>query len=104
MTRTITVFLAEAFTTEPGKGNRAGVVLDAAGLSDAAMQVVADRSVSRYLGRQGVAMGREGVIEVTVTRDSGGPHKVQVGGTAVEAGRMEIEMSDENNSTLATVL
>ncbi|XXJ21542.1 PhzF family phenazine biosynthesis isomerase [Desulfovibrio caledoniensis] len=66
--------------------------------------VLPDRPVFRYLGRQGVAMGSEGVIEVTVTRDDGGPHKVQVGGTAVEAGRMEIGLSDESGSVSATIL
>lgn len=62
MTRTITVFLADAFTTEP----------------DRAMQAV--------------------------TRDASGPHKVQVGGTAVEAGRLEIELSDKNGNISATIL
>lgn len=37
----ITAFLVDAFTQTPGEGNRAGVVLDAAGLSDTAMQEIA---------------------------------------------------------------
>ena len=60
--------------------------------------------VFAYLGRQGVAMGKEGVIEVTVTRDATGPYKVQVGGTAVEAGRMEIALSDEGDDIIASIL
>jgi PhzF family phenazine biosynthesis protein len=66
--------------------------------------VLSDRPVFRYLGRQGVAMGSEGIIEVTVTRDASGPYKVQVGGTAVDAGRLEIELSDNNGSVSATIL
>ncbi|OIQ49794.1 putative isomerase YddE [Pseudodesulfovibrio hydrargyri] len=66
--------------------------------------VLPDQPVVRYLGRQGVAMGSEGRIEVTVTRDSNGPHKVQVGGTAVEAGRLKIELSDDNGNISATIL
>lgn len=62
------------------------------------------RPIVSYLGRQGVAMGREGIIEVTVTRDSNGPHKVQVGGTAVEAGRLAIELSDEKDNASAVIL
>ncbi len=38
---TVTVLLVDAFTTEVGKGNRAGVVLDAEGLSAEQMQAVA---------------------------------------------------------------
>lgn len=66
--------------------------------------VLPDRPVFGYLGRQGVAMGREGLIEVTVTRDERGPYKVQVGGTAVEAGRMEIELSDNDGRLAAHIL
>ncbi|EGB15392.1 phenazine biosynthesis protein PhzF family [Pseudodesulfovibrio mercurii] len=66
--------------------------------------VLPDRPVFGYLGRQGVAMGREGLIEVTVTRDEKGPYKVQVGGTAVEAGRMEIELSDNDGRLAAHIL
>jgi PhzF family phenazine biosynthesis protein len=66
--------------------------------------VLPGQPVFRYLGRQGVAMGSEGVIEVTVTRDAKGPQKIQVGGTAVEAGRLEIELSDNNGSVSASIL
>ncbi|MGE4422404.1 MAG: PhzF family isomerase [Pseudodesulfovibrio sp.] len=66
--------------------------------------VLPDRPVFGYLGRQGVAMGREGIIEITVTRDADGPHTVQVGGTAVEAGRMEIELSDGDGGITANIL
>ncbi|MEZ7198129.1 PhzF family phenazine biosynthesis isomerase [Pseudodesulfovibrio karagichevae] len=161
MTRTITVFLADAFTSVPGKGNRAGVVLDGLDPDMAALRalsreigcngyfvfvlngaddpcltsgrmfapavgidedpvtgngngpcgaylsrygVLPGQPVFRYLGRQGVAMGREGVIEVTVTRDASGPYKVQVGGTAVEAGRMEIELSDMDGGVTVHIL
>ncbi|NJB66395.1 PhzF family phenazine biosynthesis protein [Desulfobaculum xiamenense] len=44
----------------------------------------------RYCGRQGVAMGREGIIEVTVHRRNGRPYKVQIGGVAVGSGRMDV--------------
>ncbi|WP_319582799.1 PhzF family phenazine biosynthesis isomerase [uncultured Pseudodesulfovibrio sp.] len=66
--------------------------------------ILPGRPVFSYLGRQGVAMGREGTIEVTVTRDASGSHKVQVGGTAVEAGCLEIELSDKNGYISATIL
>ncbi len=45
-----------------------------------------------YLGRQGVAMGKEGVIEVTVHRNLEGVEKIQVAGTAVQAGYMDVEV------------
>ena len=35
------VLLVDAFAEEPGKGNSAGVVLDATGLSDGQMQQIA---------------------------------------------------------------
>jgi len=66
--------------------------------------VLPDQPVFGYLGRQGVAMGSEGVIQVAVTRDSTGPCKVQVGGTAVEAGRLEIELSDNDGYVSANIL
>lgn len=36
-----TIHIVDAFTLEPGKGNRAGVVLDADGLTDGEMQAIA---------------------------------------------------------------
>lgn len=48
-----------------------------------------------YLGRQGVAMGKEGVIEVSVHRDAAGTKTIQVAGTAVEAGKMEVDVVDD---------
>ncbi len=48
--------------------------------------------VVSYRGQQGVAMGKEGEIEVTVHRDESGPYKVQIGGVAVEAGGMDIDV------------
>jgi len=45
-----------------------------------------------YLGRQGVAMGKEGVIEVTVLKNGDGTKTVQVAGVAVEAGAMTVEL------------
>lgn len=60
------------------------------------------RGVVRYRGRQGVAMGREGVVEVTVHRDADGPCKVQVGGVAVMAGSMLVELDvAEDGSVIA---
>lgn len=41
MSRRVPVLLVDAFTTTPGKGNRAGVVLDATGLTADEMQLVA---------------------------------------------------------------
>ncbi|WP_283816481.1 PhzF family phenazine biosynthesis isomerase [Pseudodesulfovibrio sediminis] len=41
MKKKISVLLVDAFTSTPGKGNRAGVVLDATGLSESEMQAVA---------------------------------------------------------------
>ncbi len=55
-----------------------------------------------YLGRQGVAMGKEGVIEVIVHRDSSGPERIQVGGTAVKAGTMEVELLEGQNGQNAS--
>lgn len=52
-----------------------------------------DTPVHTYYGRQGVAMGKEGEIEVTVHRQQGNPAKVQVGGTAVEAGQLIVELA-----------
>ncbi|WP_394699641.1 PhzF family phenazine biosynthesis isomerase [uncultured Pseudodesulfovibrio sp.] len=49
-----------------------------------------------YLGRQGVAMGKEGVVEVTVHRSGGRPQTLQVGGTAVEAGEMTLLLSGDD--------
>lgn len=50
-----------------------------------------------YLGRQGVAMGKEGVVEVTVHRDGDGLKTIQVGGTAVLAGTMEVGLSETSD-------
>lgn len=61
-----------------------------------------EQEVHFYLGRQGVAMGKEGVIEVTVRREDGEVRSIQVGGTAVEAGSMEIELvKDESGRVVA---
>ncbi|WP_421901337.1 PhzF family isomerase [Maridesulfovibrio sp.] len=61
-----------------------------------------DQAVFSYFGQQGVAMGKEGEIEVTVHRKDGLPHKVQVGGVAVEAGTMDVELSlDDDGCVLA---
>lgn len=54
-----------------------------------------------YLGRQGVAMGKEGVIEVTVHRDDEDVTTVQVGGTGVEAGTMDVELVIQDGTVLA---
>ena len=35
------IYLIDAFTNSPGKGNRAGVVLDASGLTEVQMQEIA---------------------------------------------------------------
>ncbi len=48
-----------------------------------------------YMGRQGVAMGKEGVIEVTVHRENGIPKTMQVGGTAVVAGSMDVILTED---------
>jgi PhzF family phenazine biosynthesis protein len=47
-----------------------------------------------YDGRQGVAMGKPGVVEVTVRRDGSGPVLTQVGGTAVSAGELDLVVCD----------
>ena len=52
-------------------------------------------SVYTYQGRQGVAMGKEGVMEVTVQRGEEGPKTVLVAGTAVIAEEMVVEISDK---------
>ncbi|WP_147822091.1 PhzF family phenazine biosynthesis isomerase [Salidesulfovibrio onnuriiensis] len=56
---------------------------------------IPDAPVFAYKGRQGVTMGREGVIEVTVHRENGAPKTIQVGGTAVEAGSMEVLLTED---------
>ena len=58
------------------------------------------RDVVRYRGRQGMAMGKEGVVEVTVHRDADGPCKVQIGGVAVMAGSMRIELEIAEDGTV----
>ncbi|QGY41776.1 PhzF family isomerase [Pseudodesulfovibrio cashew] len=64
--------------------------------------VLPDVPLHAYLGRQGVAMGKEGVIEVTVQRKDGAPVLIQVGGTAVEAGAMTVELQmDDSGHILA---
>jgi len=55
--------------------------------------VLPDVEKHTYRGRQGVAMGKEGVIDVTVHRNDGKVKMVQVGGTAVVAGSMEVELA-----------
>ncbi|MCJ2165380.1 MULTISPECIES: PhzF family isomerase [unclassified Pseudodesulfovibrio] len=55
-----------------------------------------------YRGRQGVAMGKEGEMEITVHSDQGRPVRIQVAGTAVEAGTMNIETySGESHEVIA---
>ena len=55
-----------------------------------------------YRGRQGVAMGKEGEMEITVHGDHGRPVRVQIAGTAVEAGTMVIETYfGENHEVVA---
>lgn len=56
--------------------------------------VLPDADSHTYLGRQGVAMGKEGIIEVSVLKNGGGTKTVQVAGTAVEAGTMTVGLSD----------
>ena len=53
-----------------------------------------------YRGRQGVAMGKEGVVEVSVYRTAGRPTKVQVGGTAVKAGEMNVLLTTDAQGTV----
>ncbi|WP_234703586.1 PhzF family isomerase [Oleidesulfovibrio alaskensis] len=53
-----------------------------------------------FCGRQGVAMGKEGMVEVTVHRDEDGPCRVQVGGHAAEAGRMEVALHVEDDGRI----
>jgi len=50
-----------------------------------------------YFGRQGVAMGKEGVVEVTVHCTGGRPKTIQVGGTAVKAGEMHLILTDNGS-------
>ena len=49
-------------------------------------------------------MGREGVIEVTVHRGQDGPDRIQVAGTAVQAGRMDVAVNfaDTGSGVCAT--
>lgn len=48
--------------------------------------------VASFKGKQGEAIGRPGVVEVTVEAEGGRPTKVQVGGYATVAFRTEIEI------------
>lgn len=57
--------------------------------------ILPDVDAFSYLGRQGVAMGKEGVVEVTVHRTDGMPQTIQVGGTAVEAGEMQVRLTED---------
>lgn len=54
-----------------------------------------DTEKASYWGRQGVAMGKEGVVEIVVYRTAGRPTKVQVGGTAVKAGEMKVLLTTD---------
>lgn len=63
--------------------------------------VLPDADSHTYLGRQGVAMGKEGVIEVTVLKSGGGAKTVQVAGTAVEAGTMTVGLIETNGGLSA---
>lgn len=58
--------------------------------------------VFSYLGRQGTAMGREGIIGVIVHRGDDGPESIQVGGTAVEAGELKVELVDTPDGVVAS--
>lgn len=57
-----------------------------------------------YLGRQGRAMGKEGIIGVIVQRDADGPKTIQVGGTAVEADEMVLDITDTPDGVVAKPL
>lgn len=50
-----------------------------------------------YRGRQGAAMGKEGVVEVTVHRDSSGPCTIQVAGLAVVAERKVAKIEPDSS-------
>ncbi|XPV75985.1 MAG: PhzF family isomerase [Desulfovibrio sp.] len=54
-----------------------------------------------YFGRQGVAMGKEGVVEVTVHSHDGIPEKVQVGGTAVHAGQILVSLKRDSRGKVS---
>lgn len=56
--------------------------------------VIPDVDVFAYRGRQGVAIGKEGVVEVTVHRDVNGPTMTQVGGTAVISDERLVEIEE----------
>lgn len=55
--------------------------------------VLPDVERHTYQGRQGAAMGKEGVIEVTVLKNGDGTKTIQVAGTGVEAGEMVINLT-----------
>lgn len=58
------------------------------------------KDVVAYSGRQGVAMGKEGVVDVTVHRTEGRPSMIQVAGTAVNAGQMTILLTTATGGTV----
>ncbi|EPR37175.1 phenazine biosynthesis protein PhzF family [Desulfovibrio sp. X2] len=57
--------------------------------------ILPDAPRTAYCGRQGVAMGKEGVVEVVVHRADGRPVTIQVAGTAVKAGEMRVRLSHD---------
>lgn len=61
------------------------------------------KDVVTYTGRQGVAMGKKGRIEVTVHRQGGRPDKVQVGGVAVRAGQLEVALNRAKDGSVVAV-
>lgn len=63
--------------------------------------ILPDEKVFSYWGRQGVAMGKEGTMEVTVHRADGSPVKIQVGGTAVEAGSMDVILTEDASGAVS---
>lgn len=66
--------------------------------------VIPDMESFSYEGRQGVAMGKPGIIEVTVLKPRNGDLCIKIGGEAVEAGTMQITLKDDSDGVVhATV-
>jgi len=66
--------------------------------------VLPDEKKHTYKGRQGVAMGKAGIIEVIVHRHADGSKTIQVAGTAVDAGEITVELNDDGSKAAAKAI
>jgi len=66
--------------------------------------VLPDEKKYTYQGRQGVAMGKAGIIEVIVHRHADESKTIQVAGTAVDGGEIMVELNDDGSNVAAKAI